>query len=1576
MSLQIRRGTDAERLTITPLTAELIYTTDTQLVYVGDGVTVGGILVGSGGGNGNYGNANVVSLLNSGLAGNIIPAVDNLYSLGNATNQWADLYVSNNTIYLDNIALTGNATTLSYAGTSLISANGTSNISTTGNITGENLAIGAVGGRITFGDGTFQTTAAVSYANANVAAFLASGTDSSNIVTTANVSASHIIGNGSALTSLTGTNVTGAVPFATTANAVAGANVAGEVAHAAVANLVAGANVSGQVSFAATANLVSGANVSGQVGNALVSGTVYTAAQPNITSVGTLTGLSVSGNINAGTNHITNVSDPLLAQDAATKAYVDARASGLSIKTPVALATVAPLSLTYSYNNGVAGVGAYILGTTVGQLFIDGIAATVGSRVLIKNEVGAFVNNTTPSAAFNGIYVVLDDGVSNAFQLERSTDCDTTAEIPSAYTLVNGGTLINTSWVDNNVTGMTVGTTEITFVQFSSVTTYSGGSAIDVTGSVISAKYDGTTIVTNGSNQLEVGTVPGTSISGTVASATVAASANSVAGANVSGEVAFAATANLVAGANVSGAVGLADFATTANAVAGANVSGEVSFAAVANTVAGANVSGTVSSATVAASANTVAGANVTGQVANALVAGTVYTAAQPNITSVGTLTTLGVTGNVTGDYFIGNGSQLTGLPAGYANSDVANYLASNANVVITTTGNITTTANVEAGFFIGDGSQLTNLPPAQAVSIPAVYFNVVADGNNQTFSNTILSAYNSNTDITLFYNGSLLDSPYYTLSGDTITVNTDLTTGDSIDIIRQFASNVVVSTYGNSNVYSYLESSLVGNIIPAGNNIASLGTATNQFKDIWISNATIFFDGLPLSVNANSDITFNGDPLLVTGGNQTISTSGNVDAGNIIVTGDTNSDSFSGNTANFAGNVDAGNITIGGNVTANYYEGNTANFSGNVTVSGVLTNNYFFANGAPVSFDGTYSNSNVANYLPTYTGNIDNVDSVTSTGNITVGTGAFFIGDGGLLSNISGGGGNYSNANVANYLPTYTGDLANVNMANSLGVLMGTPTQGSLVSNAVTLTTTTALTNGIALLNNVLGKLVPPSPPQFPASQTLSVTGLATYRMANTSQVDNIPSGGHTVAGGATVTSVKRTAAYATNTIATAGPGDSGTVTALRNEAAAGSVTLTGSSNGTYGNLVITNNQDYNTSNSSIAAGFWFVFSSTLSGTVPAGWNSAQITDTAANSTNQVVWYYDASAPGTPQFSSVTMTPPGSPTVIYSSTVPNYTNVNQFSIGFTANRLSGDMYPTSDTFATGTAAGAFAAPASRTYQLSSLGTNVLTPNASASVTTTSTIISGFGSSATAPTISVVNSYATGTQVLTAALGNIVLYKTGTSSTMEETNITIGSPIGSGTTPAFRIDNPGSGDTPVFAANEPAFNSQTGPLETYDATIVAAILKHDQTNYSTGYLPVGPNLSVGRTGAQYFTFKFVRTATSKFDIKFSGTIAGMWIALPGSVIDTASTLNGWIDASINYAGSGVPGASIPGGGNGSNGCGLGSTAPLNTLSTNVSTTCTFGTASSSSTATNEIYVRIKLTAGQTVTALSLQTGSR
>lgn len=48
MALRLRRGTDAERLTITPKSGELVYTTDTKQIWVGDGTTVGGVPVTAG----------------------------------------------------------------------------------------------------------------------------------------------------------------------------------------------------------------------------------------------------------------------------------------------------------------------------------------------------------------------------------------------------------------------------------------------------------------------------------------------------------------------------------------------------------------------------------------------------------------------------------------------------------------------------------------------------------------------------------------------------------------------------------------------------------------------------------------------------------------------------------------------------------------------------------------------------------------------------------------------------------------------------------------------------------------------------------------------------------------------------------------------------------------------------------------------------------------------------------------------------------------------------------------------------------------------------------------------------------------------------------------------------------------------------------------------------------------------------------------------------------------------------------------------------------------------------------------
>lgn len=592
---------------------------------------------------------------------------------------------------------------------------------------------------------------------------------------------------------------------------------------------------------------------------------------------------------------------------------------------------------------------------------------------------------------------------------------------------------------------------------------------------------------------------------------------------------------------------------------------------------------------------------------------------------------------------------------------------------------------------------------------------------------------------------------------------------------------------------------------------------------------------------------------------------------------------------------------------------------------------------------------------------------------------------------NITGGRVVLSSANVtnANISSTLTSDavIANTATIGNLNVTgyitapnylanaipLGTNTSGSLTSNAVSVSTTQNVTDTIALMNVVLGKLVPPPPPTFPGSTTLRINSTTTARMANFVQTDRTATGGQQASGGETVSVIRRSSTYTTNTVTTVGPGDTGTVAVYKNGVSAGSVVLNGNRNGTYTDLVIANNQDYHNVVNSVNPNFWYSFDAYATGTVSSGWNEVYIGHTAADSTNTTIWYCDTSAPGTPQFSntSVALT---SNSVIYSSTVPHLTSSAVFTLEFTTNRLSGDTYPTSDTFVTGTAGGALGAPASVTYS----GAGITTPlarNAYASsytnaITTTCSVISGFGSSSSGPSILVANGYATGTQSF--APGVTVLYKTGTSTQIEETSIPVNS-VGTGSGNAARILNPGSTDTPTFTASATAFASETSVLTATDATVVGAVLKHDQTNYSTGYLPVGPNLSSGRSGAQYFTFKFTRTVVSKFDIKYTGTLAGLWVGLPGSSIDTTSSLNGWLTLSSAYAGAGIPGAGT--GGNGSNGCAVGGTAPLNAAQTNKRVTATFGTVSSSSTTTHEIYVRIKLTTGQTITALSIEAAS-
>jgi len=578
------------------------------------------------------------------------------------------------------------------------------------------------------------------------------------------------------------------------------------------------------------------------------------------------------------------------------------------------------------------------------------------------------------------------------------------------------------------------------------------------------------------------------------------------------------------------------------------------------------------------------------------------------------------------------------------------------------------------------------------------------------------------------------------------------------------------------------------------------------------------------------------------------------------------------------------------------------------------------------------------------------------------------------------------ANTAVTNYVNALNSSMtANVTAANAAiallqtanNIVLGSNTASALVSNAVTLTTTTKVTDAIAELNYVLGKLVPPSPPNFPNGTSISVTTTNSGLMCNFTQTDNSGWGNLSVTGGTLVNTV-RASSFSTSgsAVTNVGPGNNGTVTAYVNGNPNGNVTLTGSNtNTTNGNLYVYNVEDYHAVVSTVTAGFWYVFSTyaTATGGILPGWNRVSIYDSATGtSTNNATWYYDSSSPSAPVFSGTSMAL-SSNVVTYSSTIPMFTSSAGFTLKGNVQNISGDTYPNStNLFSTTGSGGAFAAPAQVSYATAGVTTPITRNNTAViSFTTTSNVISGFGIGAynQGPSVTVNNNYNSTGWAFSPPVTTGILYKTGTSNQIEETSITNSYTGGSA---AYRIVNPDAGtaaDNPSYTGSESAFNSTTGPFYITDATNVAAKIQFDQTNYSTGYLPVGPNLS-GHSSTQYFTFKFVKSAVSKFNISYSGTIAGLWVALPGSTIDTtASPTNGWINMASAYAGSGVPGSGT--GGNGSAGCSTGGAAVLNSLVSGGSYTCTFGTASSTNSTGNEIYVRVKLTSGQSLTALSI-----
>ena len=111
---------------------------------------------------------------------------------------------------------------------------------------------------------------------------------------------------------------------------------------------------------------------------------------------------------------------------------------------------------------------------------------------------------------------------------------------------------------------------------------------------------------------------------------------------------------------------------------------------------------------------------------------------------------------------------------------------------------------------------------------------------------------------------------------------------------------------------------------------------------------------------------------------------------------------------------------------------------------------------------------------------------------------------------------------------------------------------------------------------------------------------------------------------------------------------------------------------------------------------------------------------------------------------------------------------------------------------------------------------------------------------------------------------------------------------------AKRITGFPSSDNPSFSSSTNYYTAnQWSGVQTVAGTQEAitrwGTLSHFTTDLSSGILPAGPDLNTGRSGAQYFTFAFRRTAMANFTITMSGKVSGFFIAAPGTAIDSAST---------------------------------------------------------------------------------------
>jgi trimeric autotransporter adhesin len=350
--------------------------------------------------------------------------------------------------------------------------------SLSGGVTQVNTGTGLTGGPIT-GVGTISladttVTAGAYGSSTQVGTFTVNAQGQLTAAANVSISASAIgavttiNGTANEITSSGSSTVTLSLPVALT---FTGKTVTGGTFNMTAATVGADTVTTNTATQTLTNKTISGAN------NTLTNIANASLTNSSVTVGTTAIALGASSLTLGGLTSVAVTQDPVSALQLATKQYVDAVAEGLHVHAPSAAATTGTLASitggTVTYNNGTAGVGA-TLTLSVALTVLDGYTLLNGDRILVKNEA---------TQANNGIYTWATGGTV----LTRATDFDTAAEMASGdFTFVSNGTLYaNTGWVQTDPVTV-VGTSPVTWIQFSGAGAYTAGTGLTLTGTQFS----------------------------------------------------------------------------------------------------------------------------------------------------------------------------------------------------------------------------------------------------------------------------------------------------------------------------------------------------------------------------------------------------------------------------------------------------------------------------------------------------------------------------------------------------------------------------------------------------------------------------------------------------------------------------------------------------------------------------------------------------------------------------------------------------------------------------------------------------------------------------------------------------------------------------------------------------------------------------------------------------------------------------------------------------------------------------------------------------------------------------------